>query len=157
LACRLAGVKYIFTKKNNAWSKSWYFISMLSNYIAYDNPQMKERFFDSWVFRNQIKFIPQGVDNNVFNLMEKKRRKTFNIGCIENIGYNKNQLFILRAMQDLPTDVDLHLYGNEDAEYRAMLDKFIIKNNLGSRVHFHGFVENAKLPEVLSKLDLFVL
>src|SRR5690606_19526880 len=41
LACKLSGVKYMYTKKNNAWSRRWKLKSILANYIAYDNPQMK--------------------------------------------------------------------------------------------------------------------
>src|SRR5690554_2072772 len=86
LACRMAGVKYLYTKKNNAWSKRWKLKSLLSNHIAYDNPEMKARFFASREFKKKISFIPHGVDVDVFKSLEKIRSKTFNIACIGNIG-----------------------------------------------------------------------
>lgn len=157
MATRLAGTKYLFTKKNNAWSKRWRLKSFLSNHIVYDNPEMKTRFFKSFFFRNKTSFIPHGVNTEVFKPLPKNTHSTFTIGSIGNIGSNKNQLFIVKALTELPKDVVLHLYGNEDVAYRALLDDYISKNKLEDRVKFHGFVKNAKLPEVYSNLDLFVL
>ena len=157
LACRMAGVKYIYTKKNNAWSKKWLLKSWLSNHIAYDNPEMKLRFFNSSVLRKKISFIPHGVDTSVFKPLQKASAETFNMGCIGNINPNKNQLAIIKALNKLPKDVKLHLYGNEDEEYRILLDDYIIKNTLEGRVHFHGYIENSNIPDVLNNLDLFIL
>ncbi|WP_410004691.1 glycosyltransferase family 4 protein [Aequorivita nionensis] len=157
LACRMAGVKYIYTKKNNAWSKRWLLKSWLSNHIAYDNPEMKKRFFNSLVFRNKISFIPHGVDMEVFKPMEKLPHQNFNIGCIGNIGENKNQLFVIKVLDQLPEQVILHLYGNEDTKYREVLNLYIKNNGLEDRVHFHGFTENEKIPSILRSIDLFIL
>ena len=157
LSCRFSGVKYLYTKKNNAWSKRWMLKSLLSNHIAYDNPEMKKRFFDSFLFRKKITFIPHGLDIQVFRPLEKIGHQTFNIGCIGNIGTNKNQLFIVEALVDLPENVVLHLYGNEEKEYRNILDELIFKSNLKERVQFHGFIDNKALPEIFRNLDLFVL
>ncbi len=157
LACRMAGVKYLYTKKNNAWSKRWQLKSWFSNHIAYDNPKMKNRFFSSPFFRKKISFIPHGVDTEIFMPLEKLPRQNFNIGCIGNIGENKNQLFVIKALKKLPEQIDLHLYGNEAQTYRALLNSYIYKNGLENRVHFHGFVKNKNIPDVLRNLDLFIL
>lgn len=157
LTYKVAGVKYLYTKKNNTWSKRWLFKSLLSQHIAYDNPEMKKRFFDSIFLRNKISFIPHGVDLDVFKPLEKLARKTFNIACIGNIGTNKNQLFIVKALKDLPSEIHLHLYGNEEKEYRQKIDNYITSNALKDRVHFHGFVANKGIPNVYRNIDLFVL
>lgn len=157
LTYKVAGVKYLYTKKNNTWSKRWLFKSLLSQHIAYDNPEMKKRFFDSIFLRNKISFIPHGVDLDVFKPLEKLARKTFNIACIGNIGTNKNQLFIVKALKDLPSEIHLHLYGNEEKEYRQKIDNYITSNALKDRVHFHGFVANKDIPNVYRNIDLFVL
>lgn len=157
LACRLAGVKYLYTKKNNAWSKRWMLKSLLSSYIAYDNPEMKTRFFKSMLLRHKISFIPHGVDINVFKPFEPIEHTTFNVVCVGNIGDNKNQLFIVKALKSLPQNIVLHLYGKEDKEYRKKLDDFIALNNIKERVHFHGFLENVTIPQVYREMDLFVL
>lgn len=157
LACRVAGVKYVYTKKNNAWSRRWRLKSFLSNYIAYDNPEMKERFFGSWLFKHKVSFIPHGVDINVFKPLKKISTDTFNVACVGNIGDNKNQLFIVKALKSLPQNIVLHLYGKEDKEYRQKLDDFIEVNNMKERVLFHGYLDNVNIPQVYRKMDLFVL
>lgn len=157
LATRMAGVKNLYTKKNNAWSKRWKLKSFLASHIAYDNPELKDRFFASWLFRNKIFFIPHGVDTEIFRPLEAIINEGFNIVCIGNIGTNKNQLFLLKVLEQLPQDVVLHLYGKEDKDYRKQLDDYITDNQLGSRVFFHGFVENKDIPQVLRNMDLFVL
>ncbi len=157
LACGISGVKYLYTKKNNSWSKRWKLKSFLSNHIAYDNPEMKKRFFDSFLFRNKITFIPHGIAIDVFKPLGKKANQTFNIGCVGNIGINKNQIFLIEALNDLPENVVLHLYGNEEVAYRKLLEEQIMKHNIKKRVQFHGFIENNDLPEIYTKLDLFVL
>ncbi len=156
-ATRVAGVKYLYTKKNNSWSKRWKLKSVLSNHIAYDNPEMKERFFDSALFKNKISFIPHGVDTEVFKPLPRKPHNNFNLVCIGNINANKNQLFLIKSLPLLPENVVLHLYGKEDKEYIKKLETYINDNDLKSRVCFHGYVKNENIPEVLRKMDVFVL
>lgn len=157
LACRMAGVRYLYTKKNNAWSKRWQLKSFLSHHIAYDNPVMRTRFFDSFLFRNKISFIPHGIDTSIFKPLEQTPHNTFNIVCIGNIGANKNQLFIIKALKDLPAEIHLHLYGNEDKAYREKINNYISSNSLSERVHFKGFIVNTNIPNVFRNADLFVL
>lgn len=90
LACRMAGVKYLYTKRNNAWSKRWRLKSFLSHHIAYDNPAIKSRFFNSFLLKNKIFFIPYGVDTSIFKPLEQSSHNNFNIVCIGNIEPNKN-------------------------------------------------------------------
>lgn len=157
LACRLAGVKYVYTKKNNAWSKRWHLKSLMSNHIAYDNPEMKNRFFKNRFLSNKTTFIPHGVDVEIFKPLPKLERRTFNIVNIGNIVPNKNQLFIIQSLLSLPENIVLHIYGTADKDYKKALDKFIDKNNLNKRVHFHGYIKNNHIPEVLRNIDLFIL
>lgn len=157
LACRLSGVKYIYTKKNNAWSKRWFLKSVLANHIAYDNPEMKERFFGSPFLKKKICFIPHGVDTSVFKPVPALSRSVFNLVCIGNIGFNKNQWFLVKAMRQLPPQIHLHLFGLADQDYLHGLEKFITDKNLGVRIHIHDYVENKEIPNVLSNMDLFIL
>src|SRR5690554_5860774 len=131
--------------------------SLLSSHIAYNNPEMKTRFFKSLFLRHKISFIPHGVDTNVFKPFEPMDRTSFNVVCVGNIGDNKNQLFIIKALKNLPQNIVLHLYGKEDKEYRKNLDDFIALNHMKERVLFHGFLENVTIPQVYRKMDLFVL
>lgn len=157
LGTRLAKTPYLYTKKNNAWSKRWWLKTIFSTHVAYDNPEMKERFFNSFLFQKKITFIPHGVDTDIFSPLDKTENEFFNIGCIGNIGNNKNQLFIVKALKSLPENVILHLYGNEDKEYRQRLDQYIELNNLKHRVAFNGYIPNQSIPNILKNIDLFVL
>ncbi|MDH7912993.1 glycosyltransferase family 4 protein [Winogradskyella sp. SYSU M77433] len=157
LTCRLSGVKYLYTKKNNAWSKRWLLKSILANYIAYDNPEMKSRFFHAFYLRSKITFIPHGVDLNKFSVKENQTSDVFNLCCIGNIVANKNQKQIIEALLNLPNDVHLNLYGKEDEAYKDQLVHFIEENHLQKRVSFKGFVKNDDIPQVLSQQHIFVL
>lgn len=157
VATRAAGVRYLYTKKNNAWSKRWLVKSYLSSHIVYNNPDMNMRFFDSRLFNNRVSFIPHGVDTEIFRPLETTNHKDFNLVCIGNIGANKNQLFLLKALTQLPKNIVLHLYGKEEVNYRKQMDGYSIENGLDSRVFFNGFVENKNIPEVLKSMDIFVL
>ncbi|GAB4164334.1 MAG: hypothetical protein Tsb0033_25580 [Winogradskyella sp.] len=157
IACRLNGVKYLYTKKNNAWSKRWLLKSILANYIVYDNPEMKSRFFDAFYLKSKITFIPHGVDLNKFKLKENQPKNVFNLCCIGNIVVNKNQAQIIEALSDLPKHIHLNLYGKEDEAYKDQLVHLIEKHHLQDRVFFKGFVKNEDIPDVLSQQHIFVL
>jgi glycosyltransferase involved in cell wall biosynthesis len=157
LACRLSNKKYVFTKKNNSWSKKWHIKSMLANYIAYDNPDMATRFFKPKYLKNKAKFIPHGVDINKFAPEKKIPKQLFNLCCIGNIVENKNQEVILNALEKLPNNIHLNLYGREDKNYRQKLNSIINAYNLQERVHFNGYVNNKDIPAVLNQQDVFVL
>lgn len=157
LACRKAGVKYIFTKKNNLWSKKWHIKSVLANQIAYDNPDMAERFFKPIYLKKKITFIPHGVNTEKFKPAKNAKNKNFNLCCIGNIVPNKNQSLIIEALTKLPERLKLNLYGREDKNYREHLDALIAENNLQHRVRFMGYIENDTVPKVLAQQDLLVL
>ncbi|MBN2478038.1 glycosyltransferase family 4 protein [Candidatus Micrarchaeota archaeon] len=159
VACRLANVKYLYTKKNNAWSKRWKLKSFLSDHIAYDNPEMKNRFFNSFLFRGKITFIPHGVDPDIFvpSLTLRSGKIPFNLCCVGNIVPNKNQLFLVESLLRLPEYIQLHLAGRADAKYLENLKKFVQEKALEKRVHFHSFIGNNSLPEFFKDKDVFVL
>jgi glycosyltransferase involved in cell wall biosynthesis len=159
LGSRLAGVKYLFTKKNAAWSKRWFLKSLLASHIAYDNPFMKKNFFSHKLLKNKTTFIPHGVNTDLFFPMEsaKEEGSNFNICCVGNINNNKNQGFIVDALKDLPAKIHLNLYGKVDPSYIKKLDIKITNSGLKDRIHFKGFVENKNLPKVLNEHDIFIL
>ncbi len=158
IGSKVAGVPYIYTKKNNSWSKRWFAKSLLSKHIAYDNPEMKERFFSHPLLTKKISFIPHGVDASEFKPMVKKEKRVeFRIGNIGVIGPNKNQLFLIKALKELPSHFVVWLYGREDESYGSMLRSYVKEHGLEERVQFKGYVSNAEMPEVLNRLDVLVL
>lgn len=66
-------------------------------------------------------------------------------------------MFIIKTLKDLPAEINLHLYGNEDKAYRKKIDNYIFSNSLSDRVHFNGFVANKDIPNIYRHIDLFVL
>lgn len=157
LASRLAGVDYVFTKKNNSWSKTWFFKSWMANHIAYDNPVMRQRFFDTFYLRPKVTFIPHGIEVSKFHSTAKANTTTFSLCCIGEINSNKNQLFIIKALLDLPHDVELYLYGREELGYKSQLTEFIKAHNLVERVHFKGYVANEAISSILNQHNIFIL
>lgn len=157
LATRFSNVKYLYTKKNNSWNKRWFLKSLISHHIAYDNPLMEKRFFKSFFLKNKITFIPHGVDLNRFLRKKKIQKDIKNLICVGNINKNKNQLYILKSLKELPKDIILHLYGNENQTYKKELLEYINTHHLTDQVVFNGYVSNTKLPSILHKMDVFVL
>lgn len=158
LACKKAGVSYLYTKKNNAWSKRWFLKSVLSKHIAYDNPEMKKSFFNHWLLASKATFIPHGVDLTIFKPLPKMVEKNkFTIGCIGVLGSNKNQLFLLKALTKLPKHFQVFLYGKAYENYKNELVAFITSHNLGNRVFFKGVIANNEIPEAMSLFDAVVL
>ena len=159
IGCKRAGVPYLFTKKNDAWSKRWFLKSILATHIAYDNPDMKQRFFSSRWFKHKITFIPHGVNTTVFQPSSKKRtiKDDFHICTVGNIGANKNQLFLIKALRKLPETIKVNLYGKADTKYLSVIKEAIATYKLEKRVQFHGFIANEELPKILQKQDVFVL
>lgn len=159
IACRLAWVPYIYTKKNDAWSKRWFLKSLLSRGIAYNNPDMEQRFFNHFLLRHKVRFIPHGIDTNHFKptANKKENREVFNLCCIGNMGENKNQLFLVNALKSLPQNVHLNLYGHGDKTYLRGLKTLIHQEQLEERVHIHNFIKNLEVPGILQKQHVFVL
>lgn len=159
IACKLARVPYVYTKKNNAWSKRWKVKSMLANHIAYNNPDMESRFFSSLLFRKKTTFVPHGLENSFFNKRKEvaSRANEFHIGCIGVLGPNKNQMFILEALNVLPEHFKVSFYGRADETYLEQLKAYCNKYQLSHRVKFCGYLENTKIPEVMAQFHCLVL
>ncbi|MEO2059119.1 MAG: glycosyltransferase family 4 protein [Mesonia sp.] len=160
LGVRLAGCKYLYTKKNDAWSKRWLLKSLISTHIAYDHPEMKTKFFNTFYLRRKISFIPHGVDEKHFHkekLSQSKNDEIVRLGCVGNINANKNQLFIIKNMKSLPDHIHLYLYGKADENYLADIKAYLSQYQLSNRVHLEGFVANNDLPDILNQLDVFLL
>ena len=157
LACRMTGIPYVFTKKNNAWSRRWWLKSFMATHIVYDHPGMFQRFFNRSGFRQKTTFIPHGVNTGIFRPADSTGEIKHVIGCIGNIGHNKNQLVILKALSKSKLPLRCRFYGNTDKKYMETIQEFIRDHQLSDRVEILNFVENHKLPEVIRSLDMVIL
>lgn len=157
IACRLAGIPYLYTKKNNSWSKRWFVKSVLSKHIAYDNPEMKKRFFSHLFLKHKSSFVPHGIDSALFqSKLWGPPAPIFVIGCIGMINSNKNQMFILEALKHLPEHFHLQLYGKEEVIYGNQLRDFIKKEGLVDRVSLQGYIPNKELVTIIHGFDVLV-
>lgn len=158
IACRLAKVPYLYTKKNNSWSKRWLAKSILSKHVAYDNPEMQSRFFDHPLVKRKATFIPHGIDTNQFAPRDvPKKTNDFRVGCVGVIGPNKNQWFLLKALTNLPNHFKVRLFGNADNDYLKVLQDYMKEERLEARVSFEGHITHEQIPQVMAQLDVLVL
>lgn len=158
LACKKAKVAYLYTKKNNAWSKRWFAKSFLATHVAYNNPDMQSRFFSSRWLKNKVTFIPHGVDLSIFKpQLSIQEHNKITIGCVGVVGPNKNQMFVLKALTKLPDNFQVFFFGKEDANYRSLLDRFVHDHQLSNRVFFKGTIDNHEIPNAMATFDMAIL
>ena len=76
LAAKMAGIKWIYTKKNMSWQgpsyRGWEFRSWLSDGIIAQNSDMMNDFFPG---RKNVKLIPIGIDSPKYKLDKKNKSK----------------------------------------------------------------------------------
>lgn len=158
LACRFSGVKYIYTKKNNSWSKRWFVKSVLAQTIAYDNPQMAKRFFMHPLLKGKICFIPHGVNLNQFIYREPLLTDgALNLITVGGVNENKNQEQLIRALAKLPRTFNLNIVGSGPESYLQMLKDLVVELELGQQVRFCGNLPYHNMPKILRDSDIFVL
>ena len=167
LAARLAGIKWVYTKKNMNWGGSskngWRLRSWLANGIIAQNTDMLRDFFPGW---KKVTLIPRGVDVAEFTpgapssevvarlkLTPEKRL----ILCVANLVPVKGVEVLLEAFaliaHNLP-DVHLAVVGDDQSEYGALL-KEKAQTIAPDRIFFTGKVLN--VVDYLRAADVFVL
>jgi glycosyltransferase involved in cell wall biosynthesis len=112
----------------------------------------------------KIEVIYQGCDD-AFNITisadEKlKIKQKYNLPdefllCIGSIENRKNQLLILKALNELPPKINLVLVGKK-TEYVEELNDFILKNDLKSRVKILSEVPFQDLSAIYQLAKIFV-
>lgn len=96
IAARLAGIKFIFTKKNMAWgNKAWLWKSKLSHHVIALNSQMMHDFFNP---HTNIKaaYLPLGVDKEHFT------PKPFDTHLAQQLGVQHDDFVIITVANIVP-------------------------------------------------------
>lgn len=109
----------------------------------------------------QIYITPFGVDLNVFYpRLRTGDKRVFTIGIIKKIEKIYGHEFLLKAFKLLREEYgvinsQLIIYGrgSAESEYRMLSHDL----NLDERIIFKGFIQNEKVPEALSQLDVMCL
>ena len=107
-----------------------------------------------------IHVTPFGVDINIFHPIEVEKNDCFEIGIVKKIEKIYGHDYLLRAYKILREEYGvinsrLVIYGRGSAEDEY---KKISKGlDLEDHVQFRGFIQNEKVPTVLSHMDVLCL
>jgi len=168
LAARMAGVKWIYTKKNMSWEgpsyRGWKLRSWLADGIICQNSDMLKIFFPDW---NKANLIPIGVDIN------KYKKKHVNIKIKKQLGIPDYARIIISVANLIPvkgieilikafkqlslenTSWRLMIVGDTSTKYGAKLKNEIsIKSNLENKIIFTGKQRNIR--ELLDIAEIYV-
>lgn len=169
LSARLAGIKWIYTKKNMNWGgsskNSWKLRTFLSNHVIYQNTDMKKMFFPKL---KKTTLISRGVDITEFYPSKE------NLNLKESYGFKASDRIIISVANLVPlkgidilinafnsfkktnnNNWKLLIVGNDDNDYGDELKLLVKKNDLEKDIVFTGKVLNVN--EHLNIAEVFVL
>jgi glycosyltransferase involved in cell wall biosynthesis len=168
LACKLAGVKWTFTKKNMSWGggskNSWKLRSYLANKIIVQNMDMIKEFYPN---STKTVLIPRGV------VIDNFRKSTPDLKIKEQMNTNENQRVLICVANFVPVKgievlIDafdiihknnpnwvLWLVGDNQNEYGLQLIGKVNKLNLSHKIIFSG--KQMDVRSYLNHAEIFVL
>ncbi len=167
LAARLAGIKWVFTKKNMSWGGSgrgWKIRSAMSKAIALQNTDMQIQFYSR---STKTQLIPRGVNIEQFKakVPNPAIRQTMNtpadariIICVANMVPVKGVELLIQAFHALSNDyLNWHVWlvGDINNEYGVHLVAQVAHLDLANRIHFSG--KQANVRDYLDHTEIFVL
>ena len=151
IAAKLAGVKWIYTKKNMSWQgpsyRGWKLRSWLADGIICQNTNMLRSFFPNW---RKAKLIPIGVDINEFKKQPENNSLKKRLGIpsndriiisVANLVPVKGIEVLIQAFKLLTAnypDWKLMIVGDDTTEYGVELKNLSEKLNMKDRVIFTG-------------------
>jgi len=168
VAARIAGIPWIYTKKNMNWGgkskNSWFLRTLLSKHILVQNTDMIKEFFKK---SKKISLVARGVNTKEFfpskpneKLLDKyKIKKNDNvIICVANLHPIKGVETLIDAFSGISRNfhpIHLFIVGFDKNIYADSLKVRLKKNRSLQNVYFTGKVNNVK--DFLSISDLFIL
>jgi glycosyltransferase involved in cell wall biosynthesis len=168
IAVKLAGKKWIFTKKNMSWGgsskNSWKLRSWLADKIIIQNTDMKKEFYPT---SSKTILIPRGVNTKKFqpqipNEMILKLMNTSKEGriviCVANFVPVKGIEILIEAfcqISSLFPEWKLWLVGDDANEYGKELKIKVMNLSMTEKIIFSGKVDNVK--DYLQHAEIFVL
>lgn len=168
LAARMAGIKWIYTKKSMSWGGSsgnaWLLRSFLASGIIAQNTDMLTRFFTDC---KKVVLIPRGVDVDQFSPgpVNQALRSSYGVEageriiiCVANLVPVKGVEVLIDAFSGLASEFTrwkVWIVGDDKNEYGVTLRERVFGLSLGDRIIFTG-----KQPDVkpfLDQAEIFVL
>ena len=155
LATRLAGAKYIYTKKAMTWGNiHWKIKSFLADYIVTINEEMKNYFS----YKKAQKLIPIGLDMSFYNpdLFSKKSNTTFKVITVANLVPIKEIEVLINAVNTIKNcPIHLDIVGDDSTSYANELKKLVQDLNCDHKVSFLG--KHIDVRPFLSNANLYVM
>ena len=169
LAAKMAGIKWVYTKKNMNWGGSsknaWWLRTRLADHILVQNTDMFG-FFTKFT-KNKFSIVPRGVNTSEFPIekdLNKNLLKTtlgLNQGlnyiiCVANLVPVKGVEVLIEAFTQIyQPDWGLLIVGDDNSEYGKQLRSVVNSSDLRNAIFFTGKVQNVK--DYLSASEIFVL
>ena len=152
LAAKMAGIKWVYTKKNMSWKgpsyRGWKLRSWFADGIICQNTEMVRTFFSSW---EKVKLIPIGVD------VDEYKKQSGNTDIINQWGISENTRLVISVanlvsikgieiligafelLSNNHPDWKLIIVGDDTTEYGSKLKKDLSKKrNLKGKIIFTG-------------------
>lgn len=168
LAARLAGIKWVFTKKNMSWGgssgKGWQFRSAMASAIAVQNTDMQKQFYP---YSKKTTLIPRGVNvaNFTVQVPQAAVREAMQtpsdariLICVANMVPVKGVELLIEAFSSLSAahpEWHLWLVGDIKSDYGNALIAQAKQSEASSKIHFSG--KQANVRQYLDHAEIFVL
>lgn len=168
LAARMAGAKWVFTKKNMSWGgaskNAWRLRSFLASKIAVQNTDMQKEFYPN---SNKTTLIPRGVIVDKFKVSEgipqiraqmKTKEDERILICVANFVPVKGIENLINAFVKVSPkfpDWVLWLVGDDKNEYGQKLHQLVVDLGFQSKIIFSG--KQMNVVDYLNQAEIFVL
>jgi glycosyltransferase involved in cell wall biosynthesis len=172
LASRMAGIPWVYTKKNMGWHgpslNSWKMRTRLARHVLVQNTDMFG-FFAGFP-GERFTLVPRGVDTSEFHPVHgqgEKRLKRVALGldgdarhivCVANLVPVKGVEVLIKAFAILAENLpgwNLAVVGENDSDYGRSLQSLAVQMGLEGLVLFTGKKQNVR--DYLNASDVFVL
>ena len=168
LAAKMAGIKWVYTKKNMNWGggskNGWYLRTYLASAIAVQNTDMMSDFFSN---SQKTTLIPRGVDVDMFRPIKKDEHLIQKWGlhsnhriimCVANLVPVKGIEVLLEAFNkiaDQYSDWKLMIVGDNDNPYGKKMLELTAELGIKEKVVFCG--KQTNIQNYLSIAEVVVL
>jgi glycosyltransferase involved in cell wall biosynthesis len=162
LAAKLAGIKFIYTKKAMGWgNKAWVWRSKLSHHVIAINKAMMTEFFEN---SSHIKatYLPLGLDTEVYKPRPYNQviadqynfQKTdfIVISVVNMVEVKGIEILIEAVIQSQIPNIKLLLVGNDQTDY---VNRLRAQYKMHFNIIFTG--KQAEVQNFLSVADVFVI
>jgi glycosyltransferase involved in cell wall biosynthesis len=156
LATRLAGSKFVFTKKAMSWGNiHWKIRSFLASYIITINHEMIQ--FFPW--KKQLSLIPLGLDTHYYAPQPNRQvgsKRVFRIITVANLVPVKGIEFLIQALHYLNNqNIVLDIIGDTRDSYVRDLELLVKTLSLENQVTFKG--KHADVRNFFADADLYAI